>query len=83
MSKLAPTTLRRYIPVGLVILVGSLLSVVAFSVVEMLERDRAELNFDQAAGDRIFAVIHRIHVDVDVVRSIVAFFGSLLSRRKG
>lgn len=76
MSKLATTTLRRYIPVGLAILVGSLLSVVAFSVVEMLERDRAEFQFDQAAAARISAVIHRIHVDVDVVRSIVDFFGS-------
>ena len=70
------TTLRRYLPVVLVVIAGCLLSVVSFGVVETIENNRAEAYFNRAASDRIFAVRRSIHANIDVVESIAAFLAA-------
>ena len=69
-------SLRRYLLVGLVIVAGCLLSAAAFIFAEGVESARAEAKFEHAAAHRIFAVQRTIKENLQIVRSIVAFYES-------
>ena len=66
-------SLRRYLPVILVCIAGSLLSVESFSIIGTIESNRAQAHFNRAAADRIFAVGRSIHESIDAVASLAAF----------
>ena len=68
--------LRRFAPVGLVVVAGCLLSLAAFYTTDEFERHRAGETFELAAADRIFAVEHQIRMALEVLRSIVTFYDS-------
>ena len=74
MSPRIGTPWRRYVPIGLIVSIGCALSVVAVDIVDRLERERAEAQFNQAAADRIFAIQRTVDTHLEVLRSIVAFY---------
>ncbi len=70
------SNLRRYVPITLVAAIGILFSIGAFFIIDGMEFRRAEVIFQRLASDRIIAVQQRIHSELTVLKSVVAFYQS-------
>lgn len=74
----APPTLRphwrRWLPVGLALIAGSGLSLLAFFFAARFEDDRAIAVFRLAGDERLFAVEENIRSNIESVQALAAFY---------
>jgi len=64
---------QRYLPIVLTIIIGIIISILAYFFVLRWEQDRIRANFDKAAEDRAFAMQRQVSHKLDLLHSVSAF----------
>lgn len=67
-------TLQRFLPIVLTLMIGIILSVSIFTVVQHWEKERVTIEFNKAAEDRVLAIQRALDFNLDLLQTFDAFF---------